>query len=220
MVMTVAALPMTTIFLSVWSKSIRRPELWMGHLALEVVDAWNACGGWLVIVKKARAQHQPLGDVGVWLSVIGHLNRPSLGIRGPVRAHHLMPELQLLVQAVGRHALVELRQDLVIIAKKACSGGECQANPNVYLSESERTPGYLKRSQVPPMLPPASSIVWLRCGTLVCRRYAVLIPARPALRMRMSWAIVSGAGRVQLALRSFGRSLAVDALSLRDKQSG
>src|SRR4051794_31936349 len=58
------------------------------------------------------------------------------------------------------------------------------------MSESERTPGYRNRSQVPPMASRASRIVYVRAGHSVCSRYAAPIPDRPAPTMRTSaWGV-------------------------------
>src|SRR5690348_5220202 len=48
------------------------------------------------------------------------------------------------------------------------------------MSESERMPGYLKRSHVPPSALRASSTANVRRGHLSCRWYAAPIPEIPA----------------------------------------
>ena len=53
-------------------------------------------------------------------------------------------------------------------------------NPRVCMSLSLRTPGYRKRSQVPPMSERPSRMVNVRSGHSVCRWYAAPMPEIPA----------------------------------------
>ena len=59
-------------------------------------------------------------------------------------------------------------------------------NPNVNMSESERMPGYLKKSQVPPMLLLRSRMRKDAQGECFCRWYATSIPLMPAPSSRQS----------------------------------
>ena len=53
-------------------------------------------------------------------------------------------------------------------------------NPSVCMSESERTPGYLNRSQVPPNASLPSRIANDLSGQLFCKLYPAAMPDIPA----------------------------------------
>ena len=54
------------------------------------------------------------------------------------------------------------------------------------MSESDRMPGYLKRSQVPPLFARASRIAYDLPGSSVWSRYAAPMPDKPAPTIRTS----------------------------------
>src|ERR1700710_2461832 len=59
-------------------------------------------------------------------------------------------------------------------------------NPSVNMSESERMPGYLNKSQVSPMLLRRSRTAYVLVGQRTCRCQGALIPEMPAPMMRTS----------------------------------
>src|ERR1039458_1477034 len=78
--------------------------------------------------------------------------------RRPLGTHDPMVEADVLVDAIVPCRLANVAQDRGPSAIALASAHGLNAYPRVYMSESDRMPGYLNRSQVPPMQSRASRI--------------------------------------------------------------